>query len=215
VLDIGLIATFALGLTLVVSGLLKLPELNTFVLAVVNYEILPERFGVLYGTLVPPLEVAIGGALLLGVSPLIAGWLALGLLASFSIGVGVNLARGRRIDCHCFGVHSHEPLNWVTAVRLAILGLCAGSAILFKQSPFQALTLTGALSLLTAASLLLMIPLIRGAVGQWPLLWTSPIQLRTTSGGYVNLRNIPLPDGAGRPGTQFSHGGAQEVLVHE
>lgn len=69
----------------------------------------------------PFVEIGCGFALLLGVSPVVSGGVAAALLLSFLIGVSANLARGRQIDCHCFGSRDSEPLGWRTLVRLAVL----------------------------------------------------------------------------------------------
>jgi thiol-disulfide isomerase/thioredoxin len=45
------------------------------------------------------------------------GVAALILLAGFTAAVLVNLARGRRLQCHCFGRLSSGPLGWSTAAR--------------------------------------------------------------------------------------------------
>jgi peroxiredoxin len=56
-----------------------------------------------------------------------AWWGAAGvaaLLALFIVGIGVNLARGRKPNCHCFGQLSSTPVGWTTLVRnFALLAL--------------------------------------------------------------------------------------------
>lgn len=53
------------------------------------------------------------------------------LLASFTVAIVVNLVRGRRPDCHCFGQLSAAPTGWPTVARngallvLAVLPLLA------------------------------------------------------------------------------------------
>jgi uncharacterized membrane protein YphA (DoxX/SURF4 family)/thiol-disulfide isomerase/thioredoxin len=51
---------------------------------------------------------------------------ALALLIVFIIGIGINLARGRRPDCNCFGQLHSAPIGWPTLARNAILAACAG-----------------------------------------------------------------------------------------
>lgn len=51
---------------------------------------------------------------------------ALALLIVFVIGIGINLARGRRPDCNCFGQLHSAPIGWPTLARNAILAACAG-----------------------------------------------------------------------------------------
>ncbi|WP_152621064.1 MauE/DoxX family redox-associated membrane protein [Bradyrhizobium japonicum] len=52
--------------------------------------------------------------------------LALALLLAFTVAIGLNLARGRRPDCHCFGQLHSEPTSWRTVVRNAALAAIAG-----------------------------------------------------------------------------------------
>jgi uncharacterized membrane protein YphA (DoxX/SURF4 family)/thiol-disulfide isomerase/thioredoxin len=51
---------------------------------------------------------------------------ALALLIVFVIGISINLARGRRPDCNCFGQLHSAPIGWPTLARNAILAACAG-----------------------------------------------------------------------------------------
>lgn len=53
-----------------------------------------------------------------------AWWGATGmlfLLLGFIAGIGINLVRGRRPDCHCFGQLHSAPIGWQTLVRNAVL----------------------------------------------------------------------------------------------
>ena len=62
-----------------------------------------------------------------------AGVLSLTLLGAFVSGIGVNLARGRRPDCHCFGQLHSEPIGAGTLVRNGVLAALA--ALLVWQGP--------------------------------------------------------------------------------
>jgi len=58
-----------------------------------------------------------------------APWGALGALALlllFMVGIGFNLARGRRPDCHCFGQIHSAPVGWKTLARNGALAAVAG-----------------------------------------------------------------------------------------
>ncbi|MBZ5728265.1 MAG: redoxin domain-containing protein [Acidobacteriia bacterium] len=54
---------------------------------------------------------------------------ALALLAIFTVGICVNLARGRAPECHCFGQLHSAPIGWPTLVRNCLLGGCAGLVV--------------------------------------------------------------------------------------
>lgn len=67
----------------------------------------------------PIAELLLAVALLAGPSAWIAAIGAAGLLAIFSIAIAVNIARGRRPDCHCFGAIGSGPIGRRTLARNA------------------------------------------------------------------------------------------------
>jgi len=125
IISVSFIAAIILGLTLLSSGVGKLRDPDGFVLGVLEYRILPASWAITYGRLLPLAEVMCAIALLAGVWRFGTGLLAISLLISFLIAVTINLARGRTLDCHCFGSRMSEPLGWTTVVRLCILLACA------------------------------------------------------------------------------------------
>ncbi len=48
------------------------------------------------------------------------------LLALFIGGISINLARGRKPDCHCFGQLYSKPIGWSTLIRNVVLAAVAG-----------------------------------------------------------------------------------------
>jgi thiol-disulfide isomerase/thioredoxin/uncharacterized membrane protein YphA (DoxX/SURF4 family) len=75
-----------------------------------------------------PLAELSAAALLLPTTTAIAGSLvALVLLGAFAAAIAVNLVRGRRPDCHCFGRLHSEPIGVRTLARNGVL---AGAALL-------------------------------------------------------------------------------------
>ncbi len=77
------------------------------------------------GTLQPLAELAAAVALVPRAS---AWWGALGALALlllFVAGIGANLARGKRPDCHCFGQIHSAPAGWQALVRNGVLAAVA------------------------------------------------------------------------------------------
>jgi peroxiredoxin len=82
------------------------------------------------GLLLPLVELTV--ALLL-VPTITAWWGALGalmLLLIFTIGIGINLARGVKPDCHCFGQLHSSPVGWATLGRNMLFAAGAGFLIL-------------------------------------------------------------------------------------
>ncbi len=99
-----------------------------------------EGFG-LPGSLVGPIafalplaEIAIAIALIPGASARAGAVAAIALLAAFTIGISINLAQGRRPDCHCFGQLHSAPVGPATLVRNVLLAAAAG-VVLFGAGP--------------------------------------------------------------------------------
>ena len=79
----------------------------------------------------PVLEV-VSAVLLLLADPgaTLGALLAAALLVGFTVAIVVNLARGKRPDCHCFGRLSSKPLGWGTVARNVVLLALAGIVLL-------------------------------------------------------------------------------------
>ena len=103
---------------------------------VANYRLLPEVLVAPAAYLLPPVEAMLGAALLLGLE---SPWPELGaaaLLLLFAVGMGINLARGRRhIDCGCFQSALKQTLNWKLVIRNIVLVLLSGVMLLTPGSP--------------------------------------------------------------------------------
>lgn len=125
--SIAFVAAIALGVTFLVSSVGKLRDRGAFVLGVLEYRVLPPPLAMAYGRVLPFVELVCGLALVAGLWPVWAGLLSAALLLSFLVAVAINLARGRRLDCHCFGSQQSEPLGWTTLVRLSVLLVCAAA----------------------------------------------------------------------------------------
>lgn len=93
-----------LGAVFLVSAIPKLRHPRGFVLMVLEYRILPPSLGELYAWMLPPLELFVGLLLLTGAAVRVATIMASFLLLSFIAAIGINLARGRDLDCGCFRV---------------------------------------------------------------------------------------------------------------
>src|SRR3712207_7952948 len=89
-----------------VAGLSKLADRAGSRQAIIDFG-LPALLATPLGILLPLAELAVAAALIPAST---AWWGALGavaLLLLFIVGISINLARGRKPDCHCFGqLHS-------------------------------------------------------------------------------------------------------------
>lgn len=80
---------------------------------------LPEALAKPGGYLVPIVELVLA-VLLLPISTVTIGaWLGFLLLAAFTAGISMNLAKGNTPDCHCFGQLSTTPIGKGTLYRNA------------------------------------------------------------------------------------------------
>ncbi|HEX6819908.1 MAG TPA: MauE/DoxX family redox-associated membrane protein [Ktedonobacterales bacterium] len=109
------------------AALPKLRSPRAFAMTVVEYRILPLRASLILARLLPPLELLAAMLLLAGI---VVRWTAVLLalmLASFSLAIAINLARGRELDCGCFGVSAKRVVRRVSASLLmqdaALLGV--------------------------------------------------------------------------------------------
>lgn len=124
--------SLALGATFVRSAVPKLRRPKSFVIVVLNYEVLAAPLAKAYAQALPPVEFTIGALLVTGVALRPAAIVAAGMLLSFVAGVGINLARGRTIECGCFGTSRRRRIGWPLLV--GDLGLLAGAGIVFALS---------------------------------------------------------------------------------
>lgn len=207
---LGFVGALTLGAVLLISGLGKLQDVSGFVIAVLEYEVLPRPLAILYARTLPVAEVACGLALVAGVLPVAIGAFAAVLLVSFLVGVSINLLRGRALDCHCFGVGSSEPLGWMTLARIGVLLICAAATMAWRGSGMFALPSPEILpAVLLAAGILLLLYLAR-AIPIQSHIWriTAPAEWKEPRRGrMVSLRNYPLPVS---PAAKVSSAGASE-----
>src|ERR687890_434116 len=119
-----LIARLLLSGVFLVAGVAKLADRTGSRQAVIDFG-LPKFLAAPIGILLPLAELAVAAALIPAST---AWWGALGALALlllFVAGIGVNLARGRKPDCHCFGQLHSAPAGWKTLVRNGVLAAVA------------------------------------------------------------------------------------------
>lgn len=105
------VLSIGLGLVFLASSIPKLRDPRRFVLATIEYRILPPGPSRLYARIVPPLELVAALALVGGIAVRASAILVTFLLINFLIALSVNIARGRDIDCHCFG-HTRRRVGW-------------------------------------------------------------------------------------------------------
>jgi uncharacterized membrane protein YphA (DoxX/SURF4 family) len=97
------VARFGLGATFVYAAVAKIADPPAFAHEVFNYRLLPGAAVNALALWLPWIELVAGIAVLAGVwqKPAIA--ILSALLVVFVVAISINLARGRAIDCGCFG----------------------------------------------------------------------------------------------------------------
>ncbi len=134
------LARFVLGSMWVIAGLGKLADREPRGRAVADFGLLPRPTADVLGTALPWIELALGILLLVGLGTAPAAAASAGLLAVFTLAISINLARGRKIECHCFGQWGRARISWASVARnLALLG-AALMLVRFRQ---EYLTLEG------------------------------------------------------------------------
>lgn len=98
----AMLASLFLGLVLVTAALPKIRHADEFQGVVANYRLLPTFLVMPFARLLPWIELACAVALLVPAWRETAAWVAAGLFMMFSLGLAINVGRGRtHIDCGC------------------------------------------------------------------------------------------------------------------
>lgn len=100
---IGLLARLGLAAVWLVSGAVKVSDLNQTYLAVQAYDLLPAGMVSLVSGALPFLELALGLLLLVGLGTRLVAVVSVVVLVAFVGAVAQSWARGLTIDCGCFG----------------------------------------------------------------------------------------------------------------
>ncbi len=101
--SIGTVARLGLAAVWLISGVIKVADLNGFNTAVKAYQLFPDSVASLLAAVIPFVEVAFGLLLLFGIGVRIIAVLSGLLLLAYIAGVAQSWARGLSIDCGCFG----------------------------------------------------------------------------------------------------------------
>lgn len=139
---------------LVVAGVAKLASRSTSKAAEMQALGVPAAVAPAVAVLLPIVELVVAALLLL----VDARWPtlpAVALFAAFAVLVAVNLVRGRRPSCRCFGSLSDRPLSSWTLVRNGWLLALSFVAIGTPHGPGQPGWLAAVLFVPTVALLLL------------------------------------------------------------
>jgi uncharacterized membrane protein YphA (DoxX/SURF4 family)/peroxiredoxin len=124
-----LVARLFLAGVFLLAGVAKLADRKGSTKALNDFG-LPPSLAQPLGPLLSVAEIAVAVALVPVALAWYGAWAALTLLAIFTIGIAVSLARGRNPDCHCFGQLHSSPVGRSTLIRNGILGALAAWLVL-------------------------------------------------------------------------------------
>jgi methylamine dehydrogenase accessory protein MauD len=124
-----LFARLLLAAVFVVAGVAKLADREGSRRAIADFGVSAALSAPL-GFLLPLAELAVAAALIPTATAFWGGLGALALLLLFVVGIGANLARGHKPDCHCFGQLHSAPAGWSTLARNGVLAAVAGFVVL-------------------------------------------------------------------------------------
>lgn len=122
---VQLLLRLTLGGLLGLAAFTKLTDREAFRAAVAEYKLLPGSLERPFAAVLPVVELTLSALLLLGLGTMIAAAIAMPVFLSFSFAIGVNMARGRNLQCHCFGSVQSEPIGWWALVRSIAFAIAA------------------------------------------------------------------------------------------
>jgi len=164
-----LIARLVLAALFSLAGVAKLSDLKGSRKAIIDFG-LPALLASPLALLLPLAELAVGAALIPASSAWWGALGALGLLLLFVVGISINLARGRKPECHCFGQLHSAPAGWKTLARNGALAAVAGFVLWAGYEGGagpSAISWLGALSAAQLLALLGGVLVLSLLAGQW------------------------------------------------
>jgi hypothetical protein len=123
-----------LGSIFLVSSVPKLRRPKGFVFTVLNYQVLPPTLSKIFALMVPPLEFFIGLSIFSGTAVRLDVIIMVLLLISYMLAVSINMARGRPLECNCFGSIRRQQIGWQLLLQDGSLVLTASVMASISQS---------------------------------------------------------------------------------
>lgn len=136
-----LLIRIVLAAIFIASGVMKIADRSAVTGAASELGVPPSLAGPVTALLVGA-ELVIAFFLLVPVTAPAGGWSAFAVLTGLSGVVTVNLARGRRPSCHCFGRFSTGAIGWHTVGRNLLLAV-GGAAVGLGGQDTQILAAAG------------------------------------------------------------------------
>jgi len=112
-----LLARLILGSIWLVAAAAKFAQREDAERTVAEFDVLPPRAAALFGRVLPWIEATLSVLLLAGAATVASALASMALLLLFTTAITINLARGRRIECNCFGQIGRSRIGWPTVAR--------------------------------------------------------------------------------------------------
>jgi uncharacterized membrane protein YphA (DoxX/SURF4 family) len=129
------IVRIALGLLLVIAGVLKAGSGEAMAETIANYRLLSAPAAQILAVTLPWIEMVAGLLLVLGLWTRAAAGLSAGMLGAFGVAVLSALLRGLDISCGCFGSSTAARVGF-GALGIDVLGV-AGAVFLTRTAPVE------------------------------------------------------------------------------
>jgi hypothetical protein len=132
----GLAGRVCAGLVFILAAADKILHWRVLEGVIRNYRLLPDAMVKPAAYLLPPVELAVGCALLSGMLLVPAAGSAMALLLLFAVAMAVNIRRGRHfIDCGCHQSFLRQTLRPALVVRNLILTAMLAPGLFGLQIP--------------------------------------------------------------------------------
>jgi uncharacterized membrane protein YphA (DoxX/SURF4 family) len=118
---LALIARLVIALVFIVSGWAKLQNPGEFRRTVAKFDLLPDQVARGFAAGLPWLEVALGLGMAAGLQVDILVTIVTLLVAVFTGAVILSMARGKNIECGCFGRLVSSKVGWHLIIRNCVL----------------------------------------------------------------------------------------------
>ena len=143
-LIVALAGRICAGLIFATAAVQKMRHWRVLEGVVGNYRLLPHRLVKPAAVLLPPVELALGAALLADATAPAAPVAGAALLLLFAGAMAINIARGRgHIDCGCHQSFLRQALSPILVARNAVLALLLLPAMLVHGAPNAVSSATG------------------------------------------------------------------------
>jgi uncharacterized membrane protein YphA (DoxX/SURF4 family) len=115
-----LVLRVVLGGIFIVAGASKVGHADVFAAEIAGFRLLPEAVIAPLATVLPFLEILLGGYLILGLFTRTAAWIAVAFLAAFDLAIASAVIRGMSVSCGCFGPNDATVTTWGEVARDAV-----------------------------------------------------------------------------------------------